>query len=320
MGNDGGSIPTRRELVKEAARNPTTTELKAAAAEAEHHRWTVDPLSNKPLARPVVSDANGRLYNKDSVIEHLLPLADPDDVAALQRREEQEKNVLKGAVKSLKDVVEVKFCVEGEEEKGTPEAAEKKEGRRGGKEVWVCPVTREELGPGSKAVYLVPCGHAFAGEVIKEAGDEKLCLQCNEPYAPNDIIPIVPTTEEDIARLQLRAKTLKEKGLTHSLKKAGGKKRKKNGDSGEEKNGEATKNGESKKEKKKKAATADGIKNSATASLTARVLAEQEERNKRRKIENNENLSSLFSKDQGNKGKNSDFMTRGFNIPAQAKR
>lgn len=128
----------------------------------------------------------------------------------------------------------------------------------------------------------------------------------------------MPTTEEDIARLQLRAKTLKEKGLTHSLKKAGGKKRKKNGDSGEEKNGEATKNGESKKEKKK--ATADGIKNSATASLTARVLAEQEERNKRRKIENNENLSSLFSKDQGNKGKNSDFMTRGFKIPAQAKR
>ncbi|KAL0265398.1 Replication termination factor 2 [Diplodia seriata] len=137
---------------------------------------------------------------------------------------------------------------------------------------------------------------------------------CNEPYAPNDVIPIVPTAEEDIARLQLRIKTLKEKGLTHSLKKAAGGKKRKNG-GGDDKDGKATK-----KEKKEKKAAADGIKNSATASLTARVLAEQEERNKRRKIENNENLSSLFRKDQNKPGKNSDFMTRGFNIPAQAKR
>ncbi|KKY13276.1 hypothetical protein UCDDS831_g09153 [Diplodia seriata] len=311
MGNDGGSIPTRRELVKSAARNPSTTELKAAAAEASQHRWTTCPLSDKPLARPVVSDALGRLYNKDAVIEHLLPLADGDDVAAVKKREERERDVLRGAVGGLRDVVEVGFCVEGGEGEGEGEEGRGKEKE----EVWVCPVTRDRLGPGAKAVYLVPCGHAFKGEVIKEAGGERVCLQCNEPYAPNDVIPIVPTAEEDIARLQLRIKTLKEKGLTHSLKKAAGGKKRKNGGGGDDKDGKATK-----KEKKEKKAAADGIKNSATASLTARVLAEQEERNKRRKIENNENLSSLFRKDQNKPGKNSDFMTRGFNIPAQAKR
>ncbi|KAL1638025.1 Replication termination factor 2 [Diplodia intermedia] len=322
MGNDGGSIPTRRELVKEAARNPSTAELKAAAAEAEQHRWTTDPLSDAPLARPVVADALGRLYNKDAVIEHLLLAgdADADDVAAVAAKRRDE--VLQGAaVKSLKDVVEVRFCVEGEDGDDAggvrktegEEATLEGEGARRGRverEVWVCPITRERLGPGSKAVFLVPCGHAFKGEVIKEAGGER----CNEPYAPNDVIPIIPTAEEDIARLQLRAKTLKEKGLTHSLKKVGGKKRKNGGD---DKDGKATKK---EKKEKKAAAAADGIKNSATASLTARVLAEQEERNKRRKIENNENLSSLFRKDQNKPGKNSDFMTRGFNIPAQAKR
>ncbi|OJD33157.1 uncharacterized protein BKCO1_3300086 [Diplodia corticola] len=319
MGNDGGSIPTRRELVKAAARTPSTAELKAAAAEAEHHRWTTCPLSNRPLARPVVADAAGRLYNKDAVIEHLLPLADADDVAALRKRDDAERDVLRGAVAGIRDVVEVGFCVEGEGEgeersEGEGEKVAAKE-EAGGGEVWVCPITRERLGPGSKAVYLVPCGHAFKGEVIKEAGGESVCLTCNAPYAPNDVIPIVPTAEEDIVRLQLRVKTLREKGLTHSLKKApGGKKRKKNGD---DKDADAS----AKKEKKKKAAAAaDGIKNSATASLTARVLAEQEERNKRRKIENNENLSSLFRKDKNEPGKNSDFMTRGFNIPAHAKR
>ncbi|KAF4307026.1 hypothetical protein GTA08_BOTSDO05200 [Botryosphaeria dothidea] len=300
MGNDGGSIPTRRELVKEAARNPTTAELKQAAQEQEAHHWATDPLSNKPLARPIVSDANGKLYNKDSIIEHLLPVADPDDVAEIQRRRDNEERVLKGAVKSLKDVVEVKFEVE----------EGKKEGD--GREVWVCPVTREAFGAGAKAVYVVPCGHAFRGEVIKEAGGEGKCLQCNEAYAPNDVIPIIPTTEEDIARLQLRAKTLKEKGLTHSLKKAGGKKKRKNGE-GEEK---------AEEKKEKRAATADGIKNSATASLTAKVLAEQEERNKRRKMESNDNLKSLFSSKDPKRsmGKNNDFMSRGFNIPAEAKR
>ncbi|GME38797.1 hypothetical protein GTA08_BOTSDO05200 [Neofusicoccum parvum] len=258
MGNDGGSIPTRRELVKEAARNPTTSELKAAAVEQSTHAWSTDPLSNKPLARPVVSDALGRLYNKDALLEHLLPAADPDDATAAQRKADAEAHVLRGAVRSLKDVVEVRFEVDADA-KG-------------------------------------------------EDGAE-----CNEAYAENDVIPIVPTSEEDIARLQLRTKTLKEKGLTHSLKKAGGKKRKKNAD-GEEKAAEA-KDGEKK-------AKVDGIKNTATASLTAKVLAEQEERNKRRKMENNDNLKSLFApKEKKNPmGKNKDFFTRGFDIPAQAKR
>lgn len=122
----------------------------------------------------------------------------------------------------------------------------------------------------------------------------------------------MPTSEEDIARLQLRVKTLKENGLTHSLKKLGGKKRKKNGD-GEDKAAAEAKDAE------KKAKAADGIKNTATASLTARVLAEQEQRNKRRKMEKNDNLNSLFSTSK-NTGKNIDFMNRGFDIPAQAKR
>ena len=60
------------------------------------------------------------------------------------------------------------------------------------------------------------------------------------------------------------------------------------------------------------------IKNAATASLTAKVLAEEQERTKRRKMEPNENLKSLFS--SGNaKHKDGDFMTRGFSIPAGAK-
>lgn len=161
MGNDGGSIPTRRELVKEAAKAPTATQIKEAQVESQEHAWNHDPLSRKPLSAPVVSDCLGTLYNKDTIIEYLL--AEEKDV-------EQEK-VLEGRVKGLKDVVEVKFETDAEGESG----GERRTGT-GRKERWVCPVTREEMGPQAKAVYIVPCGHAFAGSVVKEV-QERTCMQ-----------------------------------------------------------------------------------------------------------------------------------------------
>lgn len=221
----------------------------------------------------------------------------------------------------MRDVVEVKFTVlkEGKDEK------------------WVCPVTSKELGPSSKSVYLVPCGHAFSEAAIKEVmGD--VCVECNEAYKEEDIIPIIPLAKEDIARLVSRAAKMKEEGLTHSRKKAPGSKKRKKGEAAIETKENGT-NGASTKEKpiqkaqvkslesEKSAAlpmngtstplASSGIKNSATASLTAKVLDEQEERNKRRKLGLNDNLKSLFSKTgySAQTHKSGDFMTRGFSIP-----
>jgi hypothetical protein len=63
----------------------------------------------------------------------------------------------------------------------------------------------------------------------------------------------------------------------------------------------------------------NSIQNSSTASLTARVLEEQEERNKRRKIQPNENLNSLFTsgKKKISQANSSDFMSRGYSIPGK---
>ncbi|KAF2872181.1 Rtf2 RING-finger-domain-containing protein [Massariosphaeria phaeospora] len=336
MGNDGGSIPTRRELVKEAAKALTTTQLKEVQNEQQEHAWSNDPLTRKPLARPVVSDAAGILYNKDSIIEYLL--ADESDA----KKTEAEK-VLEGRVRSLKDVVEVKFDVDASE--GAASSLQVSNGSTGRAEKWVCPIANCELGPGAKAVYLVPCGHAFAGNVVKEVSD-KTCLQCNEPYAENDIIPILPTVTTDVARLSLRAKTLREKGLTHALKKApGSKKRKKtaaaaidiaaasteavtitarkpqNGTSSSE---EAAKQKEHQskdqpKEKLKPLGTttiSTSLQNASTAYLTKKVLEEQDARNKRRKLAQNDNVNSLFSQRDArpSAGNSADYMTRGFSI------
>ena len=319
MGNDGGSIPKRRELVKEAAKALTVAQIKEVRNEQQEHAWSHDPLSRKPLAKPVVSDSAGTLYNKDTIIEFLLK--GEDDV----QKGEWEK-VLGGRVKGLKDVVEVKFQVDDAE-------GNKEEGDR--KERWVCPITGKELGPGAKAVYLVPCGHAFAGSVVKEVQGET-CLQCNQVYAENDVIPILPVEDTDIARLTLRMKTLREKGLAHSLKKdKSAKKDKKRKHADKEANGESleapvdakSKELSSEEDKKANGKTAEkvrsgtatptnGIKNASTASLTKKVLEEQEARNKRRKLEQNANVKSLFSTDSRkvSLGNSADYMTRGFSI------
>ncbi|KAF2487795.1 Rtf2 RING-finger-domain-containing protein [Neohortaea acidophila] len=310
MGNDGGSIPKRRELVKEAARARTTAEVKETQHSQQEYYWSTDPISRLPLSAPVVSDCAGKLYNKDTILEFLVE----------GRRAEEAEVETRGAVRSLRDVVEVRF-----------EGASSTDGEATTK--WKCPVTGDRLGAGSKAVYLIPCGHAFSSAAIKEVFSGDKCIVCDAAYAANDVIPILPTAELDVARLSLRAKTLKENGLSHSLKKAGGggKKRKKREEDGaavaeDEKKIGATNGHLSRtstpvngaQTKAEIAPTTGGIKDAATASLAAKVIAEQGQAKKRKT--DNENLRSLFSDKSAAAGKNVDFMTRGFSIPANAKR
>lgn len=292
MGNDGGSIPTRRELAKTAARSPNTTELKATQSESQTHAWTYCPLSQRPLAAPIVSDSAGKLYNKDAIIEVLLP---SEDGSAKSEHEA----VLGGRVKSLRDVVEVKFSIEKDPKNNN--------------EKRVCPITSKELGATTRAVYVIPCGHAFAESAVKEVPGDT-CLQCNEPYKPENVIAILPIAKDEIERLAARSERLKQEGLTHSLKKApgGGKKRKKHA---EESTDVATAGVDTALQSTK--TSGGGIKNSATASLTAKVVEELGEANKRRKTGLNDNLKSLFSNTGANasRQKGGDFMTRGFSVP-----
>ena len=278
MGNDGGSIPTRRELVKSAARTPTISELKATALESLSHAWTMCPLSSEPLdMENVVSDWRGRLYNYESVLKGLMPGYDPDPEDAATPHE---MTFASTGIKSLRDVVKLKF-------KRYKPAGSKE------KEIWACPISLKELGPSTKAVYLVPCGHVFAEVAIREI-DEHICPECSEPFDKQNTIPILPTEKAEVDRLKQRIDALRDSGLTHSLKKekGAGKKKRKAGDKengnvqgdGVEDKGENHASKTSKSNKQDVASRVSGINNPMTASLTARVLAEQEERNKRRKL------------------------------------
>ncbi|KAL9112977.1 MAG: hypothetical protein Q9227_002842 [Pyrenula ochraceoflavens] len=316
MGNDGGSIPKRAELVKEAARNPTTSEIKETQKEQQAHLWTTCPLSHKPLTRPIVSDSGGNLYNKDAIIQYLLP-----EETSTINKEDCEK-LLGGRVKSLKDVVEVNFTID--------ESAKFNDGG----ERYKCPITGKQLGPAVKAVYIVPCGHAFSYEAVKEM-KTKECLQCAIPYETENVIPILTIAEDDAASLKNRIEKLMASGLTHSLRKASGSKKRKGGEKGgkssetsaanlqaavsESPNSRVT---STTPDSSAAARPTNAIKNTATANLTAKVMKEEENKAKRRRIAGeNENLKSLFTKSDGTLArKDIDFMNRGFSIPASGKR
>ena len=257
------------------------------------------------------------------MLQYLLPA----EISSLNK-EECDK-LLGNRVKSLKDVVEVLF----ETDHNSKEKTER----------WVCPVTSKELGPGVKAVYLVPCGHAYSQEAIKEMKDDQ-CIQCNQAYLPRDVITILPTTEAEKSQVVLRKAQLSKLGLTHSLKKASGfgKKRKVNGVIKEDAIVSSTSEGDGKVEASTTIGSvghtsiprpstsrsgsstpklSTGIKNAATATLTAKIL-EEEETKKKRRVQGgqNENLRSLFAKSVDNKKyRDGDFMTRGFSIPANAR-
>ncbi|KAK7747260.1 Replication termination factor 2 [Cytospora paraplurivora] len=277
MGNDGGSIPKRRELVKEAARSKTISELKATALESLSHSWTRDPLSSEPIdMENVVSDWRGRLYNYESVLKGLVP---GDEEAELNGNANgNDMTFASTGIKSLRDVVKLNF------KKYRPAGSKEKE-------IWACPVSLKELGPATKTVYIVPCGHVFAEVAIKEITDqEHICPECSGAFEEQDILPILPTEEAQLEKLSKRMVELRSRGLTHSKKKDKSDKKKKRKAGDKDDNGtDSGQNGETKHGRPRKAikvgnGEAPSINNPMTASLTAKVMAEQEERNKRRKL------------------------------------
>jgi hypothetical protein len=265
-----------------------------------------------------VSDYRGALYNKDAIIEFLLPpdaSGDGNDDEEAGRRREEAAKTLAGSVAALRDVVEVHFTLDAEEPSSTDADADADSETAGPR--WVCPVSRRRL-RAAPAVYLVPCGHALAASVVRElegAGEELACPICATPCGSGNVIPILSALPADEERLERRMAELKARGLAHSLKKvpgAGKKRKKKDAQAAAaEENGEAKQKEETNGRDKAEA----GIKNASTASLTAKVLEEQETRNKKRKLQRNDNLESLFSSREAKPpAKRNDFLSRGFTM------
>ncbi|KAH8918581.1 DUF602-domain-containing protein [Atractiella rhizophila] len=164
MGNDGGSIPKRDDLVKNKA--------KSEKVDSESHTlatWFYCQLSKELLRAPVVSCRLGKLYNKDAVISFLLHRSSASSTAATSSFG-ADGALVASHLTSLKDVTTLNL---------TPNPAfSPKEGKNGnatfgtvadGKAQWVCPISMKEMnGLSGKFGYFEECGCVLSEQGLKE--------------------------------------------------------------------------------------------------------------------------------------------------------
>ena len=68
MGNDGGSIPGRKDLVKEKEKDKRMENDELV--KQSNSKYCA--LTKEPLKKPIVGDRTGLIYNKENLIEALI--------------------------------------------------------------------------------------------------------------------------------------------------------------------------------------------------------------------------------------------------------
>ncbi|KAG4306330.1 hypothetical protein PORY_000318 [Pneumocystis oryctolagi] len=215
MGNDGGSIPKRDDLIKDLKKSDSAE----TSHEAHLFAWFYCSFSKLPLSEPIVSCGLGRLYNKDVLLEYLLSSKEK----GLKDKKYQEKGDATSAqseesgishITTLKDVRELKL-------KANPAyqpyivLKNKLLHTENQPSKWVCPVTKREMNGHAKFVYLIRCGHVFDDQALVNIKSNE-CLECGSIFKEDEIIPLNPK-QDDLPRLKTRLAMLKAAGLTHTL-------------------------------------------------------------------------------------------------------
>ncbi|TFK38798.1 Rtf2 RING-finger-domain-containing protein [Crucibulum laeve] len=292
MGNDGGSIPDRRDLV----RNKPKAE-QADKANQTRARWFFCALSKRKLQEPIVSCALGKLYNKDSIIEFLLDKSVYGDGEKIC-----------GHIRSLKDVKQLKLTPNPSPSSANPnvDASERPQ--------FVCPLTLKEMNGVQPFVYISTCGCVFSQAGLKTVtasssgssspkdDDDKpkekdaksldLCPQCAKKFSrTEDVVILNPSQdEEDTLRFALERKRQMEPPKKSKKRKNGG----------------AAAGAEDVEPPTKKQATS-GLNPSISAASRAVVSSLAEEEAKR-KVGMSDAVKSLYGSADGSKRKET-FMT-----------
>ncbi|KAF4605705.1 hypothetical protein EYR40_004494 [Pleurotus pulmonarius] len=255
MGNDGGSIPDRRDLVR--------TKPKAEQADKANQtraRWFFCALSKRRLQEPVVSCALGKLYNKDALLEYLL-----------DRSAFGDGDTICGHIRSLKDVKTLTL---------TPNPARDEPERP----QFICPLSHKEMNGGQPFVYISACGCVFSQAGLKTVSSTSntdtldVCPQCATKFdRSKDVVVINPSAEEE----ECMRMAMEEKRLAEPVKKS--KKRKAKD--------EATADRDEGAKKKKTSAPSLNPSIAAASRAVVKSLAQEESK---RKAEMSDAVKSLY--------------------------
>jgi len=104
MGCDGGTIPTRDELVR-TKQNPERKDKNSV----REYRWQYYHLTQQKLTQPIVSCQLGRLYNKEAIVKMLLKRKNVSSSGDTDEDEHILDSAVVDHIRTLKDVRELKL-------------------------------------------------------------------------------------------------------------------------------------------------------------------------------------------------------------------
>jgi len=191
-GNDGGSIPTRGEMVKikkSLKRNDNFS------ASSRRIRWITCGLSKQPLVQPIVADELGNIFNKEEIIKGLI-----------------EKNLPQkfNHIRTLKDVYHVNFTFNTTYDPTKPNADEDESPFR-------CPVTSQPVNGQHPFSLLMTCGHVISEKGLQQADAlNPTCFICQKFFTKSDVLPLNP--EEEIQE-KLRSRMSQQRALLQQKEK-----------------------------------------------------------------------------------------------------
>lgn len=198
MGCDGGTIPKRKEIVKNKQNDQHRDKNADLSA-----KWQFCSLSGLRLKEPIVACQLGRLYNKDTIIEHLL-----GSKTSNQSSTSSSSNSV-SHIKSLKDVKELKLKEKPEFDKSHQASS----GSEQFKAQFVCPISGLDVNGKYKFFYILTCGCVISERALKEVSNEKNCILCSKPYNPELHLIVLNGDETEIGelkdKLQLRKQQAK---------------------------------------------------------------------------------------------------------------
>jgi hypothetical protein len=203
MGADGGTIPTRYELIK--LKKPPEKKDKESI---RMYKWAHCALSQRFLTKPVVACEMGKLYNKEAIIELLLSEDRSQAPSWIDH------------IQKMKDVVELELTP-------NPSYTLKRKDATGDNmyedklcAMFMCPITGLEMN-GKFHFYF----HLSTGKVVSERAIKVLQKDPEElsHYMTEDLILLNPVDEEideqEVKMLARRAKAKAERKAAKVAKK-----------------------------------------------------------------------------------------------------
>eukprot|EP01119_Soliformovum_irregulare_P004711 TRINITY_DN15781_c0_g1_i1.p1 TRINITY_DN15781_c0_g1~~TRINITY_DN15781_c0_g1_i1.p1 ORF type:complete len:275 (+),score=66.19 TRINITY_DN15781_c0_g1_i1:203-1027(+) len=256
MGLDGGSIPSRTDLLRRSSwrlanAHQTNRSTRGGSLDncgaiqegptagqklmMEIVRWSVCALSGQPLRQGyIVADDLGKIYNQESVLEFALGSGQFQG-----NKEELLQNGFKHLTpkRTFKLVLKSNPAVEKDKEYGSNEATADTPAP------WVCPITGHETNGRHAFIALKPCGHVFSEKALIHVGEHN-CVECGTPYTREDIVSINPSEDKAVEMREKMNKKIEEEEKLQKEKKEKKKSKKRGSTSGSKEKKKAKKSEE----------------------------------------------------------------------------